>query len=311
MPQSAPGFNLPCMASSPVIEPVRAPFAFGQIVCAVDGSRGGREAVHQATQLMGPLDTLTFIAVTDTLNEAQAARAVDAAGAAARADGIEATTLVVNAQDVGSTLLEAAHHAGLLVVGAHSGSRMAGFVVGRSPVPVLVARSLPELRFPGVALVGTRGLEDRHAAVVAATIAARHDTRVVLAHVGQSGAILRHALAEMAAEVRDITGKDPVVVSVGGHPAHRLTAMARSVGAGLVVLGSRGRRHPHELTSASEHVAQRAVCSVLVLTPAAENYGRGWRELRSAVAYRSRMDRALQATVMVDRDGSRSRPRGK
>ena len=150
-----------------------------------------------------------------SLNETQAARALDAAGAAARADGIEAATLMVNAQDVGSTLLEAAHHAGLLVMGAHSRSRMAGVIVGSSPVPVLVARGLPELGFPGVALVGTRGVEDRHAAVVAATIAARHDTRVVLAHVGPSRD--RHALADMAADVRAITGKDPVVVSVGGH----------------------------------------------------------------------------------------------
>ena len=281
MTRGATGVNLNVWpAHRPETGRVRAPFAFGQIVCAVNPSRGAQEAVHQATQLMGPLDTLTFIAVTDTRGDSdkQAARAVEAASAAAHADGIEATTVIVHAHDVARALLEAARHAGLLVVGAHA-SRMAGIVGAHAHagLPVLVARGLPELGFPGVALVGIRGVEDRHAAVVAATIAARHDTRVVLAHVGQSSAGLRHALADMAAEVRAITGKDPVVVSVGGHPVDRLDAMARSVGAGLVVLGSHGRRDPDGLPGVSERVAQRATCSVLVLSPsapAAENYGR-------------------------------------
>lgn len=273
--------------------PGRAPFAFGQIVCAVNNSRCAQEAVHQATQLVGPVDTLTFVAVTDargvgsaaqaTLNEGHAAKAVEAARAAAHADGIEATTAIVHAQDVSRAILEAARHAGLLVVGAHGQSRTAGILLGSttsravhsSPGPVLVARGRPELGFPGVVLVGTQGIDDRHAAVVAATIAARHDTRVVLAHAGRSGSALRHALAEQAADVLDTTGKDPVVVSVDGPPVDRLPAMASSIGAGLVVLGSHGRRGPQAIASVSERVAHRATCSVLVLRPSVANYRRG------------------------------------
>jgi len=254
---------------------VRAQFGFGRIVCAVNDCRCAQEAVHQATQLLGPGDALSFIAVADahgvspgghaTLDGARAAEAVETARAAAHADGVEASTTVVHEQAINGAILEAAHDAGLLVVGAHGHWRIAH----TAPVPALVARSRPELPFPGVVLVGTRGAEDRHAAVVAANIVAAHDTRVVLAHAGRSDSTLRQALAEQAADVLEITGKDPVVVSVDGPPLDRLLGMASSIGASLVVLGSRGRQGTRALASLSDRVAQHATCSVLVL---AENY---------------------------------------
>jgi nucleotide-binding universal stress UspA family protein len=255
--------------------PVRTQSSFGRIVCAVNDCHCAQEAVQQATRLVGPGDTLSFVAVADapgvspagqaTLDRAHAEEAVEAAHAAAHADGIEASTVVVREHDVGGAIMEAAHGAGLLVVGAHGHWRIAQ----SSSVPVLVARSRPELGFPGVVLVGTRGVEDRHAAVVAANIAAAHDTRVVLGHAGRSDSALREALAEQAADVLEITGKDPVVVSVDGPPGDRLLGMASSVGASLVVLGSHSRRGPRGLASLSDRVAEHASCSVLVF---AEKY---------------------------------------
>jgi nucleotide-binding universal stress UspA family protein len=254
---------------------VRAQFGFGRIVCAVNDCLCTQDAVQQATQLVGPGDTLTFIAVADargvspadqaTLDGARAVEAVEAACAAAHADGVEASTVIVHEQDVSGAILEVAHNAGLLVVGAHGHWRIAQ----SSPVPALVARGRPELGFPGVVLVGTRGVEDRHAAVVAAQIAAPHDARVVLAHAGRSDSAVGHELAEQAADVLEITGKDPVVVSVDGPPLDRLLGMASSIGASLVVLGSHGKRSPQALASLSDRVAQHATCSVLVL---AEKY---------------------------------------
>jgi nucleotide-binding universal stress UspA family protein len=255
--------------------PVQAQFGFGRIVCAVNDCGCAQDAVHQAVQLVGPGDTLAFVAVADalgvssagqaTLDGAHATEAVGAARAAAHADGIEASTVIVHEQDVNGAILDAARDAGLLVVGAHGHWRIAQ----TSPVPALVARSRPELGFPGMVLVGTRGIEDRHAAVVAANIAAAHDARVVLAHAGRPSSALRQALAEQAAAVLEITGKAPVVVSVDGQAADRLLGMASSIGAGLVVLGSHGKRGPQARGSLSERVAQHATCSVLVL---AENY---------------------------------------
>ena len=255
--------------------PVRAQFGFGRIVCAVNDCRCAQDAVQQATRLVTPGDTLTFVAVADSprvstagqpsLDRARAVDAVEAARALAHADGIEASTVIVYDQDVSGAILEASRGAGLLVVGAHGHRRIAH----SSPVPALVARGRPELGFPGVVLVATRGVEDRHAAVVAARIAALHDTRVVLAHVGHAGSVIRQALAEQATDVLEISGTEPVVVSVDGPPADRLLAMASSMSAGLVVLGSRGRRDPQALASVSKRVARHGSCSVLVL---AENY---------------------------------------
>jgi hypothetical protein len=106
--------------------------------------------------------------------------------------------------------------------------------------------------------------------MVAATIAARHDTRVVLAHVGRPDSALQLTLAEQAADVLAITGRNPPVVTVAGLPIDRLTAMASSIGAGLLVVGSRDGRDPPTFAGVSASAAWRASCSVLVLP--AENY---------------------------------------
>ena len=138
--------------------------------------------------------------------------AVEAARAAAHADGIEATAVIARAQDVSHAIMQAARDAGLLVVGAHDRSPWRAPCSAAPPrvpcslMPVLAARARPELGFPGIVVVGTQGIEDRHAALVGATIAARHGTRVVLAHAGRSDPGLRRALAEQAADVLGITG---------------------------------------------------------------------------------------------------------
>jgi nucleotide-binding universal stress UspA family protein len=259
--------------------------AFARIVCAVNTSRAAQDAAAQAAQLAGPGTALTFIAVTDargigltaqaTLGEAHAAEAVEAARRGASADGVPSRTVVLHAQHVNEAVVDAGRDAELLVVGTHGHSRFAGIVLGSvasravhsSPVPVLVARSRPDLRFPGVVLVGIAGAEDRPAVVVAARIAARGGGHVVLGHAGPTDAAVRQALAEQAADVLAITGRAAVVMSVGGSPTDRLPGMATSIGAGLIVLGSHGKRGPMALTSVSERVAHRATCSVLVLRP--------------------------------------------
>ena len=239
------GGQAPCMARPNLVgvdgrAPPRRPAdcaGFGRIICAVGPARFAQAALDQARMLAGPEDTLTSVAVAD--------------------------------------VREAARDAGLLVIGADDWLHPDGVPLGRlpsrhdpgSPVAVLTARGRPELGFPGVVLVGTQGSEDQHAVMVAATIAARHDTRVVLAHVGRPDSALQLTLAEQAADVLAITGRDPPVVTVAGLPIDRLTAMASSIGAGLLVLGS---RCPQTLAGVSASVACRASCSVLVLP--AENY---------------------------------------
>jgi nucleotide-binding universal stress UspA family protein len=257
----------------------KAGFAFGTIVCAVNRSRGADEAVSQATRLLAPADELTFVAVCDapgispagdmSLSADSATDAVDAACAAASEDGVEARKLVIRGHDVCAALGHVAAGSGLLVLGAHGHAPHGGILLGEVAaravrdlsVPVLIARSQTEVGFPGMILVGTEGTADRDAVEVAATIAARHDTTVVLGHVRHNGRDLRAELDEQAALVLEITGTEPVIVSVDGDPVARLLAMTRSIGAGLVVLGDHGER---SVATVSERIAHRAGSSVLV-----------------------------------------------
>jgi nucleotide-binding universal stress UspA family protein len=244
--------------------PVKASFAFGKIVCAVNRSRGADEAAYQAIRLVGPADELTFVAVCDVQGAQSGLSAGDAAAA------VDSAALLLHAPDIGAALADVTAGAGLLVLGAHGHSRSAGILLGEItsravreiPVPVLVARGQREVGFPGMVLVGTKGTGDGHAVEVAATIAARHDASVVLGHVRRNGDDLRSVLAEQADIVLEITGTEPVIVSVDGDPVARLLAMVKSIGAGLVVLGARGTRG---VPSVPERIAHRAESSVLVL----------------------------------------------
>jgi nucleotide-binding universal stress UspA family protein len=132
---------------------------------------------------------------------------------------------------------------------------------------VLVARRpRSEAPFPGRLLVATDGSEGSAAATrLAGAIARRHGSSVMQLHV--NGASSRHAMAVEAAELRRMTGAEPVPLTETG-PAHeRIVAAARSQRASLVVLGSRGLRGIRALGSVSERVVHEARCSVLIARP--------------------------------------------
>ena len=266
-----------------------APFGgFSHVVCAVDGSRASEEAVRQAARCVAPGGDLALVAVSDargtgamaqaSLGERRAATAIDQACEIAAAAGTAATGRVVMRDDIAGSLLDAAADSDLIVVGGRPHARAAGILLGSTgsrilhagDVPVLVARARPELAFPGVVLVGSRGEQDDDAVAAGAWIARHTDARVVLAHAGPSSRATRHGLARQAAGLLELTGHDPVVLAVDGNPVERLPATAQSTGAGLLVLGSRGLTGVGALASVSERVAHRSPCSVLVLRGAAK-----------------------------------------
>ena len=112
-------------------------------------------------------------------------------------------------------------------------------------------------------LVGVQGPEDEHAAS-GGGLAPRHGSHVVLAHVGRSGPSIGHTLAVGDPRPRGHRGRAGGDER-DGSPADRLPAMAASIGAGLVVLGSHGRSGMRAVASVSERVAHSVPCSVLVL----------------------------------------------
>ena len=268
-----------CMQPAPQEAPARS--RFRRVLCAVDGSRASIEATEQACKLVDPAGSLTFLAVSDargtgataqaTLGEDHAERAVDAARRSAGEKGLGADGAVVIADMPARAILAAAEDHDLLVLGGHNRSRAAGIMLGstatlalhEAAVPVLVARQQPAVKFPGVILAAVDG--DAEPALVAATLAADHGGHVVLTHVGEPKTSSRHLLAEQSTAVLEITGVEPVVLSMPGDPAERLPAVARSIVPGLLVMGSSGKTGLRALASVSERVAHRAPCSVLVL----------------------------------------------
>ena len=175
-----------------------------------------------------------------------------------------------------AALLSASEHYDLLVVAGTSRSRAAGFLKGSAAsyavhsarVPVLVVRPQDSIRFPGNVLVATAGERDAETVRLAARIAAAHHGHLILGHAGsRSDHDTRHALAQQAADAREITGTEPVVLSVTGDPTARLCTMAVTTAAGLMVVGSSGREGLRAVASVSERLAHRAPCSVLVNRP--------------------------------------------
>jgi nucleotide-binding universal stress UspA family protein len=285
-PGASDGTLLHMTSPAPAItgsRPAR-PLPFRRVLCAVTRSRHTPELVAQAVGLLDPEGVLTCMAVTDqrgtgryeqaSLSAAHAEEAVDEASRLAAPLGVHARAAVVHAGDVRKALVGAAPDHDLLVVGGRGGSRAAGillgscasYVVHAAPIPVLVARHRDEVPFPGVVLAASAGAGDEQTVRLAAQVAAAHHAQLVIGHSGDrlDGGV-RDALALQAAAAAECTGSDPVVMSVPGDPSDRLVSMADTTGAGLVVLGNRGRRGVAALVSVSERVAHKVPASVLIL----------------------------------------------
>jgi nucleotide-binding universal stress UspA family protein len=264
--------------------PAVAPPLFPRVVCGVDGSRGAGVALSQASLLADRDLELVAVAFVQgsgpsrqaDLSPAHAAAALDAAR---HEVGRPVRTLAVEHRDTAAALTQAAAGADLLVVGAPPHHRAGGAFLGsaastllhRAPVSVLVARRPPVgATFPGPVVVGDDGSERAGGAVrLAADLAARHGTDVVLVHAGDPDGEARRAQAEHAVLVRSATGSEPVVIT-SDLPAHRaIVDAAAYVPAALVVVGARGVTGVRALGSVSERVAHEAPCSVLVVRPAA------------------------------------------
>ncbi|HET7649008.1 MAG TPA: universal stress protein [Gaiellaceae bacterium] len=225
---------------------------FRRIVCGVDGSPAGLEALRQARRLLAPGGRLVavtacedFLAVHAGLNaprvaaelRAEAARTKEAA--ARELTGLEdAEALVVRGRPADVLRRAVAQEeADLVAVGSHGTGRALGMLLGsvattmlhEAPCSVLLARRADE--FPGRVLVGADGSEG----------------------AAQAEAVAR-SVADSVQTISAAEGRN----AVG-------TLEAASAGAGLLVLGSRGLRGVAALGSVGERVAHRARCSVLVV----------------------------------------------
>jgi nucleotide-binding universal stress UspA family protein len=252
---------------------------FERIVCGVDGSPAGFEALRQAAVLRSDAARIVAVTVCEThlgpRTGAAAGRLTaglrehatvthDAARELLR-DVPLAEAQVVEGRPVPSLLAALEREsATLLAVGTHGGGHVAGMLLGsvatsmlqQAPCSVLVARGSDETAWsPGSIVVGMDGSRE---ALVAAVIAAELGDRF--------GANVRTIAAQGGPRVdRPMLREIDELHWVSGHPVGALVDASRE--ADLVVVGSRGLRAFEALGSVSERVAHQADCSVLVVRP--------------------------------------------
>jgi nucleotide-binding universal stress UspA family protein len=274
--------------------PIRAatgPSPFRSVVCGVDGSLTGHEAIAQAIALSAPETALSFVCVRHeageglvheaTIGAERAEQALREAVALARKSGVEATAETVPGRDVSGPLLDRASEADELVVASHGGSRAAGILlestasvaVHRATVPVLVARRPPEgAEFPHRVLVATDGSDAAERAVgLASDIARRHHSPLTIVAADPGDLPELEDAAARASEIAAQRGLEPKIRLERGRPEECILEAAERDESSLIVLGSRGVTGLRALGSVSERVAHRAHCSVLVVRPPDEH----------------------------------------
>jgi nucleotide-binding universal stress UspA family protein len=266
----------------------RALPAFANVLCAVDGSRGNRAAIHQAVCLCEPGAKLRFVAVHHEVGSGHSARAdlsemharavLDEAAAIARAGEAEPSVSLLRGVESSDLLLaETAGH-DLLVAGCHGCSRPGGMTLGstatqlaqHAEVPLLIARRTVDAdSFPQSVLLATDGSDGSSAPTrVAARLAKTRGSALRLVYVpdGRRAERYREVLKQRAL-IELVTGGSPKIAEDSGHVADRICDEAKGYRASMIAIGRRGQGGVKALGSVSERVLHRAQCSVLVALP--------------------------------------------
>jgi nucleotide-binding universal stress UspA family protein len=251
---------------------------FERIVCGVDGSPAGFEALRQAIVLRSDPARIVAVTVREPVPARAGAMAAPlAAELRERANATRDTAWehlrdiplaearILDGEPAPSLLATLDREsATLAAVGTHGGGHLAGVILGsvatsllqQAPCSVLVARGPGEAAWSPTSIVV--GMDGSREALVSAVIAAELGERF--------GATVRTIAAQGGPRVdRPVLREIDEVDRVPGHPVGVLVDASRQ--ADLVIVGSRGLRAFEALGSVSERVAHQAQCSVLVVRP--------------------------------------------
>lgn len=260
--------------------------AFGSLLCGIDASRSCFEAARQAAILARPGATLDLVSVATTrgvglnaqsaLSPERAEEALRRAQELASVAQVDVSIDLVHEPEPTAVLLERAAGHELVVVGSHGSSRVEGILLGstssalvhEAEVPVLVARRPPGEEIGGPVVVASDGSPDAARAIdLAAKIALAYGSaiHVVVAAWGIGDRL--ESILEMACAPLVAAGLEPRTHTLVADPPVAIAQAARSVGAAVVLVGSRGLGGISALGSVSEVVAHEAPCSVLVARP--------------------------------------------
>ena len=264
----------------------RSPVTFTTVVCGLDNSPASLEAVRQAPDLAEDDARFWGVASWDPgramhagIHAGTVANDLREQGASAVRAGKgvlpELETVLMRGGDVASLLSAASNlQADLMSVGSHGTSRPAGILFGsvatamtrHAPCSVLIARARETGNTaPSVVLHATDGsLDSVDAFAVAARIAERHSASLISLNVADDRERGAAILAESAVLPATSDVQHELRVE-SGSPDRRVVESAGELGAGIIVVGSRGMTGLKALGSVSERVAHRASCSVLIV----------------------------------------------
>jgi nucleotide-binding universal stress UspA family protein len=258
---------------------------FTRIVCGVDGSDEGFEAVRQAARLAIVSGRITLASVWNTDSTVALGWSPPAAYApvGTREDMEEAVararellpgtmaieTSIVQGPPAPMMAIEARRHdATLVAIGTHGRGRLPGILLGsvatqllhNSPCPVLIARpDAAPAEFPRSIVAATDGSPEAGRAVeVGETLAARLGARLEALVVTDEG---EGDAGPIAPELRGPGGRRIPLRGLRGPAAKVLSDLRPD----LLVIGSRGLRGLRSLGSVSERVAHESQASVLVV----------------------------------------------
>ena len=268
---------------------------FAGILCAIDGREGGFTAVEQAAALAGPSGHLTLLEVTSYRSEGErrspaigpteATRVLDRASGIAREAGVPFTTEVDPASPPQRVILDWSVAYDLLALGAPAATWLRGLFVasvgdtalGSLVTPLLVARpASADHQFADRILVASDCLEGSDGLVeLAGELARAYGASVILLHAtGHEPHVRRDGveqkerrLQEQAHSLQRSVGDASEVRSKRGHAHDVIIETAKSLGASLVLVGSRRLDGLRAVGSVSRRVAHEANCSVLLVPP--------------------------------------------
>jgi nucleotide-binding universal stress UspA family protein len=260
------------------MESTRQPAEFNRVVCFVDGSADGIEALRQAAtlralegELIGVVALDLGLAAEAGFEATHAAAQLEEEAERARDDAVatleeipSAGIEIVSGRPAAALRAVAKHRrADLLAIGRHGSSRRRGLIVGslvtemihEAPCPVLVARA-PVGGAPWVPRTVTVGIDGSDCSLealgVGRALGERLGARVRLL-AASGGKRIDAGELETLGDV-ELDERRPVDALV-----------AASEGSDLVVVGCRGLHGLASLGSVSERVAHRAVSPVLVV----------------------------------------------
>jgi nucleotide-binding universal stress UspA family protein len=261
---------------------------FVDILCAVDGSEGGFVAVEQAAALAGAAGHLTLLLVTSfgaegahrspAIGSAQAKRIVDRATQIAHEAGVSSTVEVDPANPPSQVILDWSTGRDLLALGAPTTPRLRGMFIagvadtalGSFTTPMLVARSTSgERRFGHRILVASDGRDGSDQLVeLGQRLALARGSEMMLLHASGHESQARRERVEEQGRRLERTAVDTNEVRIEhGSPHDVIVAAAESVGASLVVMGSRRLDGLRAIGSVSRRVVHEPPCSVLLVPP--------------------------------------------